>query len=417
MRGASILLALLLLLLAFPGGGARRAAASPAAETHLGAGSCAAQACHGSHPERMEYKTWKTKDRHSRAFESLDGPAGRRIGKRLGIDPTKSEQCLCCHGTTGVELAPSFDAVDGVSCELCHGGASQWLGPHATAAWKEMAPAQKASLGMRDLSTPEARAQACVGCHLGAGGREIPHRIMAAGHPALTFDAAYHIARMPPHWTGEASPVALWVASLRVAATTSLERTARAAHLRTGWPEFGVFDCHACHHPIHSGSAYEQGPLPGGPGDLPLDVAELRVLLVALGDKGMLERYAGLLSRTLRPDEQQRDFAAYVDLMGAEVRGLFADVDRYGPADARRFRENLAAHVDRALSGEVRVPPHEMQQIAMAIASLAPARGQAPFEEAHARLMDSLRPGRPYDLAAAAKAAQEAFAKAEGGGR
>jgi len=415
MRGASILLALLLLLLLLPGGGTlRRAGAAPARETHLGAGSCAAQACHGSHPERMEYKTWKTKDRHSRAYESLEGPVGKRIGERLGIDPTKSEMCLNCHGTTGAELAPSFDPVDGVSCELCHGAASGWLGPHATAEWKERTAAQKAELGMRDLSTPEARAQACVGCHLGAAGREIPHRIMAAGHPALAFDAAYDLVRMPPHWKDEepANPVATWVASLRTAAAASLARTARAAHLRTGWPEFGVFDCYACHHAIHSGGAYEQGPLPGGPGDLPLDVAELRVLLVALGDKGVLERYAGLLSRTMRPDEQQRDFATYVDAMAAEVRGLFADVDRYGAADGRRFRENLAAHLQRALKGEVRLPLHEMQQIAMAVASLAPARGQALFEEAHARLMALVGPGKPYDVAASARAALDALARA-----
>ncbi len=139
MRGALyllpvVLLALALLLLPVRAQGK----GAPADEIHLGAGSCAAQACHGGAvEERKEYKVWATEDKHHKAFDVLLGSLGQRIGARLGVDPTKDESCLVCHATTGVRLAKTHVVEDGVSCELCHGGAKEWLGPHATPEWSQ----------------------------------------------------------------------------------------------------------------------------------------------------------------------------------------------------------------------------------------------------------------------------------------
>ncbi|MHC4342181.1 MAG: multiheme c-type cytochrome, partial [Planctomycetota bacterium] len=214
-------------------------------ELHFGAGSCAAQACHGgAFPDRVEYKVWATEDKHSKAFEVLTGPLGQRMGVRLGIEPTEAKECLSCHGTTGVELAETFDMADGVSCELCHGGARGWLGPHAAPEWQNLSIAQKEERGLRDLSTPAKRAQTCVRCHVGGDSSDITHAIMAAGHPPLHFDAATYLRVMPPHWKDEEDlSVPTWLESGKANAVAQLKRIARWAATPKGWPEFAVFDC------------------------------------------------------------------------------------------------------------------------------------------------------------------------------
>jgi hypothetical protein len=394
------------LLVAVALGTPRPARAQEAArEVHLGAGSCAAQACHGGgFPERMEYKVWATEDRHSKAFESLAGELGRRMGRRLGIEPMEAPECLSCHGTTGVELARTFDPSDGVSCEICHGGAGGWLGPHATPAWKETSALRKEELGLRDLSTPEKRVRACVSCHVGGEGRELPHRLMAAGHPPLAFDAAKFLRDMPPHWVeDDPRPVATWVLGLRAAAAAALRGVERAAADRDRWPEFAVFDCYACHHAIQAGSVYEKVDPPGRPGDLPLDLSPLKVLLVAAGDRATLERFGGILSATFPPGGDARAFGKQAGKMAAEVETLFGDADRYGESEAKRFLENLDAHLAAIESGTARAPKHEMQQIAFAIESLG--------GRADAALAEALAPAAPYDAALCARLARAAIAR------
>ena len=105
MRGATAAVPLLLLLAAFlvPRGPARAQEAKDE-RLHLGAGSCAAQACHGGlagspEPWRRAYKVWIDEDRHARAHASLSGERGRRIGERLGIDAARAAECVACHGT------------------------------------------------------------------------------------------------------------------------------------------------------------------------------------------------------------------------------------------------------------------------------------------------------------------------------
>ncbi len=258
-------------------------------DVHFGAGSCASQACHGgSDATRAEYTTWVTKDRHSRAFTVLSSAQGQRIGKRLGIDPTQSDQCLNCHGTVGVEMAETFDMADGVSCEQCHGGAERWLGPHAAPGFKTKSSTEKARLGLTDLSTPAARAALCVTCHVAGPGRDITHAIMAAGHPPLVFEASHFLQSMPPHWKDERDQRAEhWLEGLKASAAASLGHVARMAARTSGIADFSVFDCYACHHPIYSGSVYEKRKPAGKPGDLALELSSLRVLIAAAGLDGI----------------------------------------------------------------------------------------------------------------------------------
>jgi hypothetical protein len=291
--------------------GARAQGPAEPVEFHLGAGSCAAQACHGGAADaRQEYKIWATRDRHSRAYESLTSALGERIGERLGVEPTEAPECLSCHGTTGVQTAATFDPSDGVSCELCHGGAQKWLGAHVTPAWKRLTPAAKASRGFRDLTTPANRAAVCVGCHVAEKGRDITHAIMAAGHPPLVFDTAKFLDDMPPHWSDEDDlRVATWVEGLKANAAAVLGHVERTA--RSGAPDFTVFDCYSCHHPVYTGSVYEKGEAPGRPGDLPLELSSLKVLLVAKGDDALRERFDAILNKTHAPGDSTQDLVYY----------------------------------------------------------------------------------------------------------
>ena len=383
---------------------------------HLGAGSCASQACHGGGSvERMEYKAWATKDPHSSAFKVLGSELGRRIGQRLRLEPTQSDRCLNCHGTTGVTLAASFDQADGVSCELCHGGAKQWLGAHVDAEWQAQRPAWKERFGMRDLSTPRARARLCASCHVGSRSRPITHEIMAAGHPPLTFDAAKQMRDMHPHWKDESDlSVRTWIEGLREGAVAELRRIARAARNRRSWMEFSVFDCYSCHHPIYQGSAYESREPRGKPGDLPLDLAPLRVLVRVTGHSGLTERCKAMLQRVVTPQEDPRTLAGEAE----KLAGLLERHD-FGAINLEREPERLAQRwlplLEKWLQADsevARIPPHLMQQIVFAIDVLVPSRTGTGYREAYALLLRSVHPAASYDARVSAKLALNAIAAA-----
>lgn len=374
---------------------------------HLGAGSCAAQACHGGgFAERAEYKIWATKDKHHKAFDALTGELGRRMGERLGIDPAADESCLCCHATTGVTLAKTFVMEDGVSCEICHGGAKEWLGPHATPDWQRLNAGQKEQRGLVDLSTPERRARTCVRCHVGAKDSDITHEIMAAGHPPLLFDAAAFLRDMPPHWKDdEDRSVATWVAGLKEGALAKLARIERAASAPEGGIEFSLFDCYSCHHPIYAGTVYERHAPPRRPGDLPLDFAGLEVLLIADGKPGKSKRFDRLLRGTFSPRGGDRDDLADLARSAAvELGELFPGTAAYTAEDARRYLANLDAYLARVASGEVRSPRGEMQLLVLAIRSLTGTTVSAELDAA-------LDPRARFDAARCAALARALLAK------
>jgi len=387
----------------------------PIEEVHLGAGSCAAQACHGGgFAERMEYKVWASKDPHSDAFTTLGSPLGLRIGKRLGIDTTQSERCLNCHGTVGVKTAETFDQADGVSCELCHGGAKQWLGPHVDKDWRDQPPAAKERQGLRDLTTAKKRANLCVTCHVGAPDRTIGHDIMAAGHPPLAFDAAKQARDMHPHWKDERDlSLLLWVEGLRAGAVAELTLLGRAARDKRNWMEFAVFDCYACHHPVYQGTAYETRELRGKPGDLPLDLATLRVLVRVTGDRALREAVAPILSRTVPPNEDPRRIAGEAERAAAVLADRNLGAVEFA-REPRRLADKWLANLEAWLgaSDVATVPPHLMQQIAMAVDVLVPNRLAEGYREAYAALLQSVDPKRPYDARASATLALKSIATA-----
>jgi len=161
-----------------------------------GAGSCAAAACHnGNGPKGTkgsEYTTWVVHDPHACAVEVLYGKRSLQIEKKRKHPPEVEEDhperdplCLSCHVQPGIEpigkggtklrRGELYSYEDGVSCEACHGAADGWLTDHYTAEWRRHnnTPEKKKAKGMHNTKDLRLRAELCVRCHVGAGGRAI----------------------------------------------------------------------------------------------------------------------------------------------------------------------------------------------------------------------------------------------------
>jgi hypothetical protein len=195
----------------------------------VGISTCASAACHGrsnapsltSAPAEGCWQSSLTHylavDPHRQAFDVLKNEKSARITaglrKKSSVpipDAWNDARCLACH--TNPSLAPetvpeSWKSLrgEGVSCEACHGDATNWKGPHT--AWDQATrPRGMVATGFVDLNVPRVRAETCVGCHYGAPAkdgvpvRDMNHDMIAAGHPELKFDYETLLARLPKHW-------------------------------------------------------------------------------------------------------------------------------------------------------------------------------------------------------------------------
>jgi hypothetical protein len=241
---------------------------------YVGPGSCSAVACHGGiQPSSVtkvmqnEYSTWVTADKHAHAYMALTEPLGKQIALTLKLGPAdKAQRCLVCHALSvpSAQKAREFDVTEGVSCESCHGPASQWIGPHiqATASHSKMV-----SLGLYDNKNIVDRTEKCLTCHLGAQGMTVDHELIAAGHPDLRFELDSFTAVEPPHWiekNSDGKPLAdplfgtrAWAIGQAVQLRESMLRVSRSA--KSGpWPEFSEMDCITCHHSLSGPQSWRQ---------------------------------------------------------------------------------------------------------------------------------------------------------------
>ena len=234
--------------------------AKHSAGKYNGPGGCASSSCHGSIQPRQitrvaqnEYSIWAGQDKHARAYQVLSNAVSLRIGKILNIGrPDQSQKCLACHALSvpAEQRAETFELVDGVSCESCHGPASGWLGPHTTKDWPHEKSVQ---LGMYDTRDLIKRSERCLSCHLGTPEKFVDHEMIAAGHPDLTFELNLFSSVMPMHWKEPQDNawrgVQVWGVGEAVQLQKGLERLARRAS-SASWPEYGELDCFACHHSL-----------------------------------------------------------------------------------------------------------------------------------------------------------------------
>ena len=205
-RGAAAALGLMALFAAAP----PAAAQGPAGPSiHLGVASCASSTCHGattksphSSVPQDEYLIWAKSDKHRLAYRVLLGARARRIAYNLGLrDAATAPLCLNCHAddVPPDRRGPQFRLSDGVGCEACHGGASNWLGVHISGATHQ----QNLAAGLYPTENPLARAKKCLSCHFGDPAdpqRFVTHRIMGAGHPRMGFELDTYTYAEPAHF-------------------------------------------------------------------------------------------------------------------------------------------------------------------------------------------------------------------------
>ncbi|MBZ5602985.1 MAG: cytochrome c family protein [Acidobacteriia bacterium] len=235
------------------------------APKYTGPGSCASPSCHGGVAPRSdtsvwqnEYSTWVVKDKHANAYSVLTNPVATRMAKILGLKSADTApKCLACHAldVPDNQRARTFDSMDGVSCESCHGPASNWLGPHTTKDSSKPENHQEwVNLGMRDLRDPVHRTSTCLECHLGTKDKFVDHEMIAAGHPDLYFELASFQSVMPRHWK-LATDKDPWVdvRDLAIGGAVQLrDQLKKVARDAQGpvWPEYANLDCFACHHSL-----------------------------------------------------------------------------------------------------------------------------------------------------------------------
>lgn len=161
---------------------------------YVGPKTC--QECH-----KAEYDVWE-KTKHSASFRDLHrNPKVAEILAAAGGDKNIRRNSLCtqCHYTLEqTDAASPASAKSGVSCESCHGAASDYVkihndygGPNATratetASHREERIRKSVAAGMRRPESPYDLAANCLNCHsLARSSVDGPTlaRMLAAGHP------------------------------------------------------------------------------------------------------------------------------------------------------------------------------------------------------------------------------------------
>lgn len=234
-----------------------------------GVASCAGSTCHGRMESdgaivrQDELRRWQEPSSpagaHSRALSVIGGLRGRQIAATLGLgNPTAAPACTGCHATqTGSDRGARFQQSDGVGCESCHGAASGWISSHYAVGGTHAANVAR---GMTPLDRPAERASVCLDCHLGSSrpGQFVSHRMMAAGHPRLSFELDLFSTLSQHHdedqdyaqRKGRTDSVRLWAVGQAMAVNRALTLYATPRGADGAFPELTFFDCHSCHRRI-----------------------------------------------------------------------------------------------------------------------------------------------------------------------
>ena len=296
-------------------------------ETHGGVKTCAGGPCHGhASPTRKkrvfldEATIWRRDDLHARAYDVLRNERSVRIAKNLGLAEKAHEAKLCldCHAdNVPANLrGKQFRLDEGVGCEACHGGSARWVKRHATGT----PHAENLELGMYPADDPAKRAELCLSCHYGTKEKFVDHRLMGAGHPRQSFELHVFTQTQPAHFEMDADYAArgkrsaagleVWAIGQAVAARHVLDVLLDPQLSKEGiWPEFVLFDCHACHHAMSEERWRPRPSVALGPG------------LARLNDSSFLMlRHAMLLLAPERAEAFQRDTRALLDVYAGGVR-------------------------------------------------------------------------------------------------
>ena len=252
----------------------------------VGSQSCSASTCHGNaiglgEPWNHSLSEYFASDPHVSAGLVLQNAESQRIVRRLDhtavfpsvrYDQVLRQRCISCHVTaTQADCASTSKLskdylAQGVSCESCHGPASDWLGPHVKTSFDSV----REATSIRDTGSIVGRSQTCARCHIGNREedglvRDMNHDLVAAGHPVLRFDLIVYSENMSQHWSRDAKShqdfyqssiatrrVSRWV-NLSAAGKLAADRAkASESDPSVPWPELSDYDCFGCHQNIDS---------------------------------------------------------------------------------------------------------------------------------------------------------------------
>lgn len=363
---------------------------------YLGVGSCANGACHGASqpmaesPIRGDEYTSRVLDPHFRAYEILNSKLSREIASYLepGTPATRMGLCLDCH-TVNVPARrdKGIERLDGVSCEGCHGASGGWWDRHYEEGWSH---GDSVAAGLNDLRRPATRADVCMDCHQGNAQQNVDHRLIAAGHPVLTFELDNY-ASIPElvHWRSDrdrqerlgrrqSHGLRAWAVGQVVGLREGLELLAQRAGGDGPWPEFAELSCSSCHHSIgdatessawrqREGYRFQDGLPPWSPAKW----AVTRHLLDEIDEdagKNLDLKIAELAKKVRSMSDRQgvADLAsAIADELTAPLRK--SDDARWTRDRAQRLMKRLAE--DRL--GVLRADEASARQVALALQSLS----------------------------------------------
>ena len=315
---------------------------------HNGATSCTQSGCHeltspatDSNVDRNEYVLW-SQGPHSKSYRVLLSDQARRIATNMGVGlPFEAKLCLDCHTTNAPasQRGPLFNHEEGVSCESCHGGSGQWLETHNDL---NVTIEELRAQGLRPTHDPVRRAEICLDCHFGAEDQFAGHRLLAAGHPRVSFELDSY-TEINAHHSVDADyverksnidGVRVWAIGQAMAIE---RRMSLLADPRTGtlgfFPEMAFFDCHGCHAPM---SVKRKAPV-NRRGQPRLDDAHMQMLKVAMN---FAEPGIG--------DQVSRDLRSLHSAAG-QGRGALVAAAKRMKSTARQAIESLAT---RGFSGD-----------------------------------------------------------------
>lgn len=260
----------------------------------LGAATCASSLCHGSietwkdsNVLQNEYVTWVRTDKHARAYTVLLNDLSKEIAKKLGLKQPahKSDLCLDCHAHNPqpAQRDEKFDISDGVSCEACHGPSERWIKSHVEL---KATHQDNLSKGLYRTENDVQRARLCLSCHLGTQKKLVTHKIMAAGHPRLSFELDTFTQIGPAHFRidddwrkrkGSWDGARAWAVGQAVSAQELLGLLLGPRGKDGLFPELVLFDCHSCHHNM-SDKRNTAARVGAGPGIVRLNDANFLML-------------------------------------------------------------------------------------------------------------------------------------------
>jgi len=354
----------------------------------LGVGDCTNSLCHGSAQQwkesrvlQNEYLIWSRRDKHARAYSVLLGAPAQAIARKLGMTeaPQSAGQCLDCHAhnVPAARRGPKFVLADGVACETCHGPAQRWITSHVE---PNATHAQNLANGMYATADDVQRARLCLSCHFGTADKFVDHRLIAAGHPRLSFELDTFSQIEPAHFRidadwmerkGRWESTRSWAVGQSLAATQLLRTLADSKRGHAGlFPELALFDCHACHHLMSDKRDFHLRT-DVGPGRVRLNDSSLLMLrqIAARVDPSGATRFDAQLDRLRRAVAGGDDALAQARAVAGECDQVLARVVAHRQFTADDLRAMLDGLLEQGLSGQYS-DYQGAEQATMAIQSL-----------------------------------------------